>query len=79
MGSKGEELVGDEWLCNPPQADYVALSACGGSLRRTESTPRDVRFARLELDAFYFAIGFETFYEFIRYFLDKLLFSLYLH
>ncbi len=43
-----------------------ALPFISQSLRRTVSTPRDTRFARLELGAFSFAIGFEAFYEFIN-------------
>jgi len=36
-------------------------------LRRTLSTPHHTRFARLELEAFYFAISILTFYEFVNY------------
>ncbi len=46
-----------------------ALRFISLSLRRTGSTPRDTRFARLELGAFYFAIGFKTFHEFINIYL----------
>jgi hypothetical protein len=44
----------------------IALSACGGlSLRRTKSTPRDTRFARLELGLLTTSSQRVTFYMFI--------------
>ena len=48
------------------ESPISALRFISLSLRRTVSTSHDTRFARLELGAFYFAIGNETFYETIN-------------
>src|SRR3990172_12992013 len=46
----------------------IALSACGGlSLRRTMSTPRDTRLARLEFGTFYKVVCKSTFDEPINF------------
>ena len=62
-GTRGHALKNIDGFVKSP---ISALRFISLSLRRTSSTPRDARFARLELGAFYFAIDSKTFYEFIK-------------
>jgi len=63
IGWAGEN--NDDFVKNPISALRFISSASGG-LRRTVSTPRDARFARLELGLFTKSSAWMTFYEFIN-------------
>jgi hypothetical protein len=53
---------GDDFVKHPTSAlRFISLS-----LRRTTSTPRDTRFARLEFGTFYKVVCKPTFYESIK-------------
>ena len=56
------KLLLDGFVKSPTSAlRFISLS-----LRRTLGTPHDTKFARLEFEAFYFAIAISTFHEFVK-------------